>query len=224
MDIQNVVNEQLDLMIKDGKVEAIVRQHLEKTMNDVVSDLLRSYSDFGKKLKEEISKALEIDFTNIKAVDYNHIILTIVKECLDNQLEESVKQPIQEQIKSYLGGLEKKEWKLSEIIDKFIKEEMSDSEQSGEITLHVEETNYGSTHIYFDEEKGKRTYECEYELSLSKEGVPYSFQAGKYHPHHGDLRLKSLHGTFDKFFFRLYAQQVKIEVDEHACETEWYHE
>ncbi len=223
MDIQVVVQEQLGKIISEGKLEAIVRAKVEKTLDDIIGDAVRSYSDFGKSLKEEINKAFKIDFDKISAVDYNHIVVSIVKEQLDKHLLESVKEPISKEIAEYLGPIEKKEWKLSEIIEKFKREEIEDKSDGGEITLHVEKSNYGSIHISFDKEDGKRYYECEYRMSLNtKTGIPYSFNAGQYNVHKGNLRVESLHGSFEKFFFRLYAQQVTIVVDN--CDTEYYYD
>lgn len=223
MDIQVIVQQQLEKIINEGKLEEIIRVKVEKTLEEVVQDAVRSYSDFGNGLKEEINKALKIDFERISAVGYNHIVVSVVKDHLDKRLLEYIKDPIAQDIDEYLGQLEKKEWKLSEIIDKFKQDEIEDKHEGGEITLHIEKSNYGSTHIRFDKEDEKRSYDCEYQLSLdTKTGIPYSFQAGKYNPHNGDLRRSSLHGSFDKFIFRLYAQRVSITVDE--CDTEYYYD
>lgn len=223
MDIQVVVQDQLNKIITEGKLAEIVRIKVEKTLEDVIQDMVRSYSDFGKGLKEEINKAFKIDFERISAVDYNHIVVSIVKEQLDKHLLSSVKQPISDAITEYLGPLEKKEWKLSEIIEKFKQEEIEDKSDGGEMSLYIEKSNYGSTHIAFDKEDGKKKYECEFEMSLdTKTGIPYSFNAGQYHVHKGDLRVESLHGSFEKFFFRLYAQRVTIIVDK--CDAEYYYD
>jgi hypothetical protein len=223
MDIQVVVQDQLNKIITEGKLEAIVKEKVEKTVDDIVGDLVRSYSDFGKGLKEEISKAFKVDFCKISSVDYNHIVVSIVKEQLDKKLLESVKEPIANEIQEYLGPLEKKEWKLSEIIEKFKREEIEDKSDGGEITLHVEKSNYGSTHISFDKDEDKRSHDCEYEMSIeTKTGKPYRFGVGQYRKHLGNLRAESLHGAFAKFFFRLYAQQVTIIIDD--CDTEYYYD
>ena len=225
MDIQVLVQQQLEKIIQEGKLEAIVRGKVEKTLEEVVQDMVRSYSDFGKGLKEELTKAFKIDFHRISMVDYNTIVTSIVKEHLDKHLMLYVKEPIANEIKEYVGGLDKKEWKLSEIVETFKKYEISDEERynGGEITVIVEKSNYGTTYIHLDEKARKKSYECEYKMALdTQKGVPYSFDVGKYNCHRGDLRYNSLHGEFSKFFFRLYAQKVTIIVDDY--ETEYYHD
>jgi|SRR6478735_4053318 len=222
MDIEVIVQDQLNKIITEGKLEAIVRAKVEKTLEEIIQDMVRSYSDFGKGLKEEITKAFKVDFGKISAVDYNHIVVSIIKEELDKNMVQFVKEPISEVLSNYLGPIEKKEWRLSEIIEKFKQEEIEDKSDGGEISLFVEVSNYGSTHISFDKEEGKERYNCEYRMSInSKTGIPYSFSVGEYSLHRGDLRKASLHGAFDGFFFRLYAQQVKIIIDE--CDTEYYY-
>jgi hypothetical protein len=220
MDIKQAVNEQFNKLIEEGKLESIIQQKLEKLIDELLADSLRSYSDFGKKLSAKLKEALNVDFSRLNLVDYNHVVLSVVKESLDNRFEDSIKKPIADQISDYFGKLEKKEWKLSEIIDEFKKEtEFYDDED--EITLVVDKTRYYSTHIYIDKEGHKKKYDCEYQLSLNtKTGVPYSFQAGKYNPHKGDLRSSSLHGAFEKFLFRLYAQQATIIINEDECDIE----
>lgn len=225
MDIQILVQQQLEKIIQEGKLEAIVRAKVEKTLEEVVQDMVRSYSDFGKGLKEELAKAFKIDFDRISMVDYNTIVTSIVKEHLDKHLMLYVKEPIANEIKEYVGALDKKEWKLSEIVERFKKDEISDEDRysGGEITVIVEKSNYGSTHIHFDERRGKKSYECEFKMSLdTRSGIPYSFDIGKYNPHRGDLRYDSLHGEFAKFFFRLYAQKAIIIIDE--FDTEYYND
>lgn len=225
MDIQVLVQQQLEKIIQEGKLEAIVRAKVEKTLEEVVQDMVRSYSDFGKGLKEEITKAFKIDFEKISMVDYNTIVTDIVKEHLDKHLMLYVKEPIANEIKEYVGSLDKKEWKLSEIVERFKKDEISDEDRysGGEITVIVEKSNYGSTHIHIDENAGKTSYNCEYKISLdTKTGIPYSFDIGKYGHHRGKLIYDSLHGEFSKFFFRLYAQKASIIVDHY--DTDYYNE
>lgn len=221
MDIQVVVQQQLEKIIRDGKLEATVRAKVEKTVEEVVQDMVRSYSDFGKGLKEEITKAFKINFDQISAVDYNHIVVTIVKEQLDKRLLESVKEPIVQEIDGYFGALEKKEWKLSEIVDELKKHEVShDRGGCGSISLYINKSNYGSTHVYIDHESGKKSYDCQYQFSITtKTGIPYTFRSGKYHPHNGDLRIDTINGSFEKLLFRLYAQKAVITIDE--CDTDY---
>lgn len=222
MQFEKTVQEQVDKLVSDGTVEAIIKSQLEKTITSVVNDLMRDYSDFGKQLKQAISAALKIDLSQLSMLEYNHIVTTVVKEELDKTLLSHVKEPIAKAIHGYTGELEKKEWKLSEIIEKFIEHVMDEksSEEYGEITLIVKQS-YGSTHVYFDKDEDKENYHCEYQLDFNKQGECYSFQVKDYRTHKGDLRGAPIFGSFDKFLFKIYAMGCTIINDERYCQREW---
>lgn len=218
MELEKVVQSQLDALVKDGSVDKIVKGTLEKTMQSIINDVLRDYSDFGKELKKQVAAAMNIDFEQMKLMDYNHIVTGIVRDQLDKTLFESAIKPISENLKEYLGALDKKEWKLSEIIAEFAKGVGENGHF--DISLDVEES-HGFTHIYFDEEKRKRKYDCGYNINVYKEKI-YGFKANKYNTitHNLDLKKESISRSFDAFIFRLYACQATIEIDEHDCLTE----
>lgn len=220
MELELVVQKELDALVKEGAVEKIIRATLEKTIQSIIQDVLRDYSDFGKELKKAVASAMNIDFNQMKIMDYNHIVMGIVREQLDKTLYAEAIKPISENLKQYIGGLDKKEWKLSEIIAEFAKE--CGENGQFEITLEVEES-HGFTHIYFDEEKAKRKYDCGYNINIYKDQI-YGFKAGKYNTvlHSVDLKKESMHGAFNEFIFRLYACGATIEVDEDDCLTESY--
>ncbi|WP_183192818.1 hypothetical protein [Brevibacillus nitrificans] len=54
MDLNLMINDSLARLKEAGFVEKIVKSHLEKTTESVVSDSLRSYSDFGKNLSKQV--------------------------------------------------------------------------------------------------------------------------------------------------------------------------
>lgn len=220
MELEKVVQDQLDGLVKEGAVEKIIRSTLEKTITSIIGDVLRDYSDFGKELKKQVAAAMNISFEQMKLVDYNHIVVGVVREQLDKTLLENAIKPISDTLKEYIGGLEKKEWKLSEIISDFSKEAHDDYGQFS-ITLTVDESGAGKTvfhHIYFDTESRKRKHECGYQLDLM-DGKIFGFKAGRYSSISQDLNLTktSLSRGFDSFIFRLYAAGATIEVDEDDC-------
>lgn len=223
MNLEQAVQEQFDSIVQSGQVESMIKNHLTKTVDGILNDMLREYGDFGKKLKEQLSKAMNIDLSRLDLLDYNSIVCSIVKEHLDGTIYENAKAQIDNSIKGYLGTLDKSEWKLSEITAKLIDELKSDDE-SGEIGLEVRYSDYGSVFVYIDKEKGRSLghYESEFQLHLDKKtGKVYSFQAGKYKPTRGDWRERPIHGSFDEFIFKLYAMECCVIVDEEDCMTSW---
>jgi hypothetical protein len=61
MDMNLIINNQLAALNEEGYVEKIIRKQLEETIKDVVEDSLRSWSDFGKGLKETVKGQLQIN-------------------------------------------------------------------------------------------------------------------------------------------------------------------
>ncbi|GAO43777.1 hypothetical protein [Flavihumibacter petaseus] len=225
MQLEAVVQTELNTMVENGTIEKIIREKLTKTLNDVIEESLRSWSDFGKKLKEAVNKALDIDLERLSVLDYNEIVVRTVKEQLDASLFKHVQGPIADQIRSYVGLLEKQEWKLSEIIHKFISEEIlegKDGYEDGEIYCEVKKSEYGTVTIIFDETE-KSWYDCKYRLYAdSKDGKVFSFAIGDKYSRkeiRGDVRIDGVLHGFDGFIFKLYATGAKIILDE--PETFW---
>jgi hypothetical protein len=224
MELEKVVQSELDTIVSEGVVQKIIRKQLESTITSVISDSLREYSDFGKELKDAVKNAMKIDFKELSMVEYNHIVLGVIKEQLDKTLYENAVTPIRTAITQYIGVLDKEEWKLSEIISEFTTKGLDESDEGFNITLIVEESSHGYVHVFFDEKGDKRKYDCEYQLDITKEGRVYSFKAGKYNPltEKVDLTKRPIHGSFDTFMFKLYASGIKVIVDEDYCKTESY--
>jgi len=142
-----------------------------------------------------------------------------VKEELDKSVIQYGLEPAKEMIKEFVGALDKKEWKISEIIQKFIESEVmpDDRNESGTISFNCETTDYGTIFISFDEEESKKRYTCDYQLMIDKKGKLYS-------PTIKGNRLtatsENLYG-FDLFIFKLYAMGCIIEVDGENVDTGW---
>ena len=215
MDIKETVQSELTNLVDSGKVQEIIREQLEKTIKSTFSDLLRDCSDFGKNLKDKLSQAMDIDLTKLTLLNYNTIVTDIVKAELDKSILQHVQIPITEAIRQIASPLEKKEWLLSEIIEKFIEEEVEKDAYDGSITLIVDDGRYGTTHVSFDKEEDKKEYNCEYRLSIRNEtGTLWSFNIGSYKTVSQDQRQGPIHGSFDNFIFKLYASGCTIKLDE----------
>ncbi|HEY1025316.1 MAG TPA: hypothetical protein VGE26_09150 [Sphingobacteriaceae bacterium] len=216
MNIQETVQNELNTIIEEGKVHAIIKAQLEKTIKGLFDEALREYSDFGKQIREVVQESLKIDLSKISTLGYQQIVTDIVREQLQKNALESIVEPVTEAISGILQPIEKRTYKLSEILEEFKRREIYESE--GELTLCVEHSSYGSIHIGIDEKPGKNKYSCDVQFSIdAKDKKIYSFECGRLGTR--DLRAKSLGGGFNNFLFNLHASQCPIEVDEHACET-----
>lgn len=228
MDLQAKINEKFAELIEEGYVDKIVKEALQSTVKDIVQSSVRSYSSFGKELEKHIQDGMAVNLSRLSLAHYNDVVLRIVQEELDSTVAESATALIKERVQKSLGMLEKQNWKLSEIISKF--KESLYGEHEEELGFHVEESQYGGGHhIYFDEHskedgglysssrKTKAYHKFDYKMHLDKEGKIYNFSIDGARP---DFTKETSNG-FDSFFFKLYAFDAIVEVDEDECEISW---
>jgi len=223
MNIHDQVQSALNNVVSSGKIEEIISKRIEKTIEDILEDSLKSYSDFGKQVKEVINNSLQIDLSKISTLGYQQIVVDIVNQKLKEATLEHISKPIEDVLSQVIAPFEKRTYKLSEIIAKY-KEyewESSDSDEI-DISFHVEYGDYSSIYIGFDKEESKQRHSCEYQLYINKDdSLMWLFEIKGWKPQRGDLRSSPIHGDFDNLIFNLYASQCPIEIDENSVETCW---
>ena len=223
MNIQEQVQNSLDQIVSSGKVEEMISAQVEKTIDSIIKDSLREYSDFGKTLKKAVESALEINLEQVSVLGYQQIVVDIVNEKLKAAVMEKIATPIESALSQIIAPFDKRTYKLSEIIEQYREKEYDSSDDDYvEISLHVEHSSYGTIHVAFDKSPNKERYECEYQLSIDKkESAIWSFEIKGWRPQRGDLRAQAIHGPFDHFIFNLYASKAPIELDERDVDTTW---
>lgn len=208
-----MVIDSLDNIIKEGYVENKITERLKETINDIVDDSLKSYSDFGKNLKGVISNSINLNAEELSLPEYNQLILNAIKNKLDIVMTNEGIRKIEQDIESLLSG-EKKNWKMSELIEK-LKEEFSDEARESEweeISYHEERSNYSSglNFIYFDHEPNKKSYECEYRLVIKGNRINSVTSGSK--KYNKSFVYEKLYGI-EKLLFKLFASCVDFELD-----------
>jgi len=123
MNIQDQVQIALNNIVESGKIEEIVAKNVEKTIESLLHDALREYSDFGKNLKEIVQSALKIDLSKISTLGYQQIVTDIVRQKLQEATLEHISKPLEETLNQIIAPFEKRTYKLSEIIDEYKKHE-----------------------------------------------------------------------------------------------------
>lgn len=215
-----------------GELEKIVEKRAIKMMEEVVDDHMRSYSDFGKSLKEHVGKALAFDMSRLNLEQYNHMVLKIVQRQLDHGLYARGEKQITDTM-SKLLEVPPEEMKLSELIEDFIEHSIDKSEvpnyETGEITFHCEEEDFtylkGYYKVAFDTEKNKDIHDCEYKFSIDDKGFIYGLSLERmWSRKSGDQEKRLFVGDlsgFEKKIFSLMTAKVKIIRDEDEVETSY---
>jgi len=169
MNLNQMVSESLKNIEEEGFVQATVEKKMKQTMESIIDDIFSSWSSFGKNLKEHIQQELKVNLDELKLEAYNHMILNVVKEKMDEAIHVQGTEKIKKQLDDLLSD-NKTEYKLSEIIERMKDDVMdwdSDEYYDKQISLHVEKGSVLSF-VYFDKEeykeKYKEKYECQYKL------------------------------------------------------------
>lgn len=220
MDLNKLVNESLAKIEQEGFVQKVVEKQLKSTIESIIDDLLRSYSDFGKNLKKEIGSQLNINLKELNIAGYNVMVLNAVKEKLDEAVTIHGVEKIKESLEEMLTDV-KKEYKLSELIEEMKEDarEYNDDHAGQEISLHVDPDRSILSFIYFDPSEDQEKYECKYRLVLNKDGAMNSINIDG-RKFDNKLIMGGLRG-FEETLFKIYSTGAKIIIDENNVNLEY---
>jgi hypothetical protein len=218
MDLIKLITEKVEQLEKSGKLNEIVEKHALECIDDIVRDSFMWSGEAKKAIGKALENKLQLNLEEVKIPQYGKLVSEIVNDQLNGTMIESLKTDIKSSVDSVTEILEKKEWKLSEIISEFIDslDKSYDGEMDdlyGECSLFVE-CDERCAHIYFDKEEGKERYECENKLFLSK-GKLCSVTVDEKTMHPFSMEV---YGSFERFMFKLYCNNVSIIIDEDKCE------
>lgn len=219
MDIQQIINDKINETLGE-KLDEIVTKNVEKSVESIISDLFDNWGSATKQVKEILEKGLQISLENAKIESYNIRVTKHIEDAIGKYLDERVKDKILQGIQHSASYITKDNWKMSEIVEAFI-ESLSDSDYKDgyiEPTIIVEQSSWGCIYIGIDKDNGKREYDCEYRLSVNKDGSVYGFDQRDYAGR--EKKATALYGDFDKLIFSLYANNAIIEFDKY--QTEFY--
>jgi hypothetical protein len=229
MDLNKMVMDSLVKMESEGKVQEIVKKHVESTVNDVVKDLFGNWSDFSRELKETAKEALKINFKDLNLSSYNHLILQAIKDKLDDEITNQGVAQIKNQIEGLLTD-SKREYKLSELVEE-LAEEIEDTDELEydeyhEMTLHIDDS-YSSYWIGLDSRSDISEYSCKYRLLVNSQGEICSVKINdeerysRKNINEFDVKavLNGLHGL-EETLFKMYTSGAKLIIDEDKCDLE----
>jgi len=218
MDIEQVVQSKMAEIVSSGFMDKIIEDQLKKTIKDVVDDALRSYSDFGKSLKEALAKALEVDFGHIDLPSYNQLVANWVKKIVNAAIITQGKAQIQENLKDFFKPLEKDTWRVTEIVEEFIKSIQEDDdrrERDGENITFIAEASGSFSHFYLDADGNKEKYRCKHRFGIHDGKI---FNVNIDGVDAGTARFDRFY-DFEGFLFKLYAAKATIIDDSGDVET-----
>lgn len=215
---QETVNTGLQKIIDGGGLTAMIEKQIEKSVNEIVVDSLKAYSDFGRNLSEAVKGALSIDTGRLNLDEYNMVVLSIVRQKIEAAISLAGRERLSKDMDDLLGATAPAEIKLSDLIKEF-KKWAVESKQSHCCTIIIEESEYRSRWIYLDPAGKKSKYECQFQILTGSDGGGVTFcKLGGVNPKE-HLFLGTLYG-FPRTVFRLYASGTNLVIDETDFDNE----
>lgn len=216
--VQEMFGQVLQQRIQSGALELAISKYVDKLIDDAASDCLRSYSDVGKALKEQFSKAIMPQLKDISDLPTYHEYVTnrlklATQQFYDNRLAAVLDKELSELLQEVPEKIT-----LSWLVQQVMKD-AKDDEYEGEITLIIDiDNSYGSVwaHIYLDENADTAKRDCKYDLHLSqdKDTLKWSIIGLRVdHRKAGEnLSIGKLY-NFEKILFNVYAMKGQIDLD-----------
>ena len=213
------VNNTLSELIEGDVVKNIIAKQLESTITNIVADSMRSYSDFGKVIKEKINQVVHLAASNVELPEYTKFVSGVVLEQFDKVLQEQSKDQLTKLIQSELGELPNgivTAYQLFQKIEESFQPE--EYEEEREIEVCLENGTYGSIYIKITDEENSE----EIKLSLYAHGkdkktfnIGY-IESGGWNSRKTSTSERSFNtycmDKLEQFLFRLYCAQTEIDM------------
>jgi hypothetical protein len=213
--VQAMFGAVLQQKIQSGALEQALSKYADKLIDDCAQDVLRSYGDVGKAVKEALTKAIMPhidDLTDFPS--YHDFVAKRLRMAASEFYDQRLAEVLDKEISEIMSELPE-EITLSWVIDAVRKSITGYGEgehMDEEMTLIIEDSSYGYRHIYIGKEADMEKYRCEYHLSLDKEGCIYSMKIDE-----DDVKAKKCVGPFygaERKLMAAYAMKAKVNLDQ----------
>ncbi len=214
--------------LQAGALEKAVTEQVDRLIDDTAKNVFRSYSDLGKALEEQLTKAIMPKLSEVGDLPtYHEFVTNRLKLAAENFYNEKLQAVMDKELEEIMKEVPDK-LNLSWIVSKILDSAKGDEEEpQGEITLTIDQRYNRFANVYIDQKPDKSNYECEYDIHLSKnDDDSYEIigltignrKAGE------RMAFGKLYGL-DKVLFNAYVTKAKIYFDEGAepynYETSW---
>ena len=200
-------------LVSSGRIQEIVEKQVEATVKSILDDCLRSYSPFGKALREGIEAELKLDVSKLGLGGYNEMLLDVVRRKLSYLIDTNWKKDLEKSLEDILRAAPatiKVSKLLEELRDDY--DEDAESEEWEYATCIVEDAKHGGDlrWLYFDPAPKSTSYECKYRMLVGKDGLAATIWI------EGKKNERLLAGPvygFERVVFQVRTAKVKIEFD-----------
>jgi len=214
--IKEMALESTKNLFESEDLQTIVDRKVKSAVTSVIEDLFSYSSKFRKDLETKINEGLNLNFDNLNMTEYNHLILKIIEAKIDETIINDGTKRMKEDLAKLLSSGQKKEIKLSDIIEELKGDANDDAINKcwDEISLHIEKSDIVGSElifIHFDKEPDRERYECNYRI-VASDGICSSVSAKDY-DYSKTTPMGGIYGM-ERYLFRLYANKTKLIIDE----------
>ncbi|HAA11000.1 MAG TPA: hypothetical protein DCE41_04590 [Cytophagales bacterium] len=220
MDIVETIKSKLD-ELAPSILDQVIEESLKSFLSGLINEHFRSYSDFGKNLRDQIGEALNISLSQENILMYNTQVRNVIMELLPPALDEQVRENLKKQIGEKLDFHPVEKIKASEIVEKFTDARSEgvvpcDDEHQGEVTARFEiiEGEYGRIRLDLGQ---VREGNEKFTLMVNKAGKICHLWVKDFSTDGG---LRAIDTGLEAFLFNLYAQRAEVIMDDY--DVEWY--
>lgn len=206
-ELKQAVSDAFDKIVASGTIEQAIEKKLTETITSAIDEQLRSYSDFGKTIKDQVSKALAVDLSVAGLPTYGHLVTEIIRRRVDASLQGEFAAQLEKDIAELLAPAPA-EITLEALIEEFIKEH-EDGREGEKFTLLIENEGRGFAYVALDKEEGTDKYSCDYRIGVH-DGKVYTLNFGRQDVQKA-LFVGPL-GGFEKLLFQLFSAKSKLVI------------
>lgn len=215
-ELSNVIAAAFDNIVASGAIEKAIEEKLQETIVSAVNDQLKSYSDFGKAIKEKVAQVVNVNMEHMDLPSYGDLVMKILRRQLDAHMQGEFAQRLEADMAALLETAPA-EITLESIIEKFIDAYKED--RAGEdFTLRIENDGGSFTYIGLDKEPNQSEYECDFRIGVHQ-GEVFNLRLNG-----DDVQKKMFVGPlrgFEKLLFQMYTAKTKLVIPDDADASDY---
>jgi hypothetical protein len=221
-DLQKLVADSFSKIVLSGVIEQSIEKKLTETINSSIESELREYSDFGKAIKEQVKKSLQVDLSAMNLPSYGDMVLNIVRKTVKAATDASIAKHVEETL-SQIFEAPPDEITVSKIVADFIEYSRNDGgcdcDVQEKISLHIENSRYGVRWVSMDKDANKSEYQCAYRFGVdNKDGKIIGLRIDE-----KEVENRLFVGKFYSFernLFQMYTCGTKVVIDAEAYDID----
>jgi hypothetical protein len=217
MELEKVIQEKVNGLVTTGAVDKIIEAHIAKCIDKLLDDMLSTYSDFGKQVKEAIGQKLQLNLTNLNIDCYSAMVLRTIEDTLRGSVTDKLATKVKNNVSEVLKLIEKKHWKLSEIVHTYREGLYGDNPK---VDLEYKEETYGN-YIQLGE-RGSASFgasrkQHDITIHLNKKDKNRVFAVTNHGKHLNPLSDNPR--SWEVFLMQLWVNDCTVEIDEDEAQA-----